>query len=138
MLATRSPAMVVGHSPLVTIPPDATLLDVARLLHAHGIGAVAVQDRQELVGVISERDIVDAVSRRVDLATARVADHLSRPVVSVRPDDPVLDVALLMLEAGTRHLPIVDELDRPQGMVSLRDLLRPLVVQAMTGDDAHP
>jgi len=50
----------------------------------------------------------------------------------------VLDVALLMLEAGTRHLPIVDEVDRPQGMVSLRDLLRPLVVQAMTGDDAHP
>ena len=52
--------------------------------------------------------------------------------MSARPDDTVLDVALQMLDAGTRHLPVVDDLGRAQGMVSLRDLLRPLVLQAMT------
>ncbi len=133
MLNTREPAITVGHQPLVTIPADATLLDAARLLHAESIGALAVAVGRELVGVIAERDIVDAVGRRIDLSVARVSDHLSSPVVSARPTDTVLDVALQMLDAGTRHLPLVDDLDRPQGMVSLRDLLRPLVLQAMSG-----
>ena len=135
MLATRASAMSVGHAPLVTIPSYATLSDIAGLLHEHEIGAVAVQGPAGLVGVVSERDIIDAVARKVDLATARVEDHLSSPVVSVRPDDPVLDIALRMLDSGTRHLPVVDDQDRPQGMVSLRDLLRPLVLQAMTPSD---
>jgi CBS domain-containing protein len=109
------------------------LLDAARLLHAESIGALAVSVDRELVGVIAERDIVDAVGRRIDLSVARVSDHLSSPIVSARPSDTVLDVALQMLDVGTRHLPLVDAFGHPQGMVSLRDLLRPLVLQAMTG-----
>jgi CBS domain-containing protein len=136
MLNTRQRAVTVGHQPLVTIPADATLFDAAGLLHSDSIGALAVEGRGGLIGVIGERDIVDAVARRVDLDTARVADHLSSPVVAARPTDTVLEVALQMLDAGTRHLPLVDDLDRPRGMVSLRDLLRPLVLQAMTPREA--
>jgi len=138
MLNTREPASSIGHGPLVTIPPDATLRDAARRLHADTIGALAVQGEHGLVGVFGERDLVDAVARKVDLDVARVADHLSCPVITARPDDTVLDVALQMLDAGTRHMPLVDDLARSQGMVSLRDLLRPLVIQAMTPqhDDA--
>lgn len=132
MLNTRETAATIGHGPLVTIPPDATLLDAARLLHAEGIGALVVHDEHGLAGVFSERDLVNAAAHHDDLDTARLADHLSRPVISARPDDTVLDVALQMLDAGTRHIPIVDDFDRPVGMVSLRDLLRPLVLQAMT------
>jgi CBS domain-containing protein len=131
MLNTREPASAIGHGPLVTIPPDATLRDAARLLHRNTIGALVVEGEHGLVGVFAERDLVDAVVRRIDLDVARVADHLSCPVITVRPEDTVLDVALQMLDAGTRHLPVVDALDRPKGMVSLRDLLRPLVLQAM-------
>jgi len=132
MLNTRASATTISHGPLVTIPPDATLLDAARLLHTHTIGALAVAGEHGLVGVFGERDLVAAVSRHEDLDTARVADHLSSPVLTARPDDTVLDVALQMLDSGTRHLPVVDDLDLPLGMVSLRDLLRPLVLQAMT------
>jgi CBS domain-containing protein len=132
MLNTRATATTVSHGPLVTIPPDATLRDAARRLHADTIGALVVQGEHGLVGVFGERDLVAAVSRHEDLDTARVADHLTRPLMTAYPDDTVLDVALQMLDAGTRHLPVVDDLGRAQGMVSLRDLLRPLVLQAMT------
>jgi CBS domain-containing protein len=132
MLNTRTSASTLGHGPLVTIPSDATLRDAAGRLHADTIGALAVEGEHGLAGVFTERDLVDAVARRVDLDVARVADHLSRPVISARPEDTLLDVALQMLDAGTRHIPVVDDLDRPQAMVSLRDLLRPLVLQAMT------
>jgi CBS domain-containing protein len=132
MLNTRASAATISHGPLVSIPPDATLRDAAGRLHADTIGALAVLGEHGLVGVFSERDLVDAVARRVDLDVARVEDHLSRPVMSVRPDDTILDVALQLLDGGTRHLPVVDDLGRAHGMVSLRDLLRPLVLQAMT------
>jgi CBS domain-containing protein len=142
MLNTRQRAEVIGHGPIVTIPDDATLRDAAGLLHGHSIGALAVAGPRGLAGIVSERDIIDAVARRVDLDTARVGDHLTSPVMSARPEDTVLDVALQMLDSGTRHLPLVDDLDRPVAMVSLRDLLRPLVLQSMTpGEDErcmHP
>lgn len=132
MLSTRAAAATVSHGPLVTIPPDATLRDAARLLHAHTIGALPVSGDHGLVGVFGERDLVAAVSRHEDLDTELVAHHLSTPVLTSRPDDTVLDVALQMLDSGARHLPVVDDLGHAQGMVSLRDLLRPLVLQAMT------
>ena len=69
MLATRASAMSVGHAPLVTIPSYATLLDTARLLHEHEIGAVCIQGPFGLMGIVSERDIIAAVARKVDLAT---------------------------------------------------------------------
>ena len=138
MLNTRQRAEVIGHGPIVTIPDDATLRDAAGLLHSHSIGAAAVSGPNGLVGMISERDIVDAVARRADLDTARVVDHLSAPVMSARPEDTVLDVALQMLDTGTRHVPLVDALGRPSAMVSLRDLLRPLILQAMTPPEQAP
>lgn len=132
MLNTRESASTIAHGPLVTIPPDATLVDAARLMRAESIGALVVHDEHSMLGVFTERDLVDAVAGHLDLDTARISDHLTRPVMSARPEDTVLDVAMQMLDAGTRHLPVIDDLDRPQGMVSLRDLLRPLVLQAMT------
>lgn len=129
---TREPARAIAHGPLVTIPPSATLREAAGVLRSKSIGALVVQGEHGLAGVLTERDVVAAIARRVNLDTARVQHHLSWPIMSVRPEDTVLDVALQMLDAGTRHLPVLDDLGRPQGMVSLRDLLRPLLLQAMT------
>jgi CBS domain-containing protein len=132
MQNTREPVSTLGHGPLVTIAPDATLRMAAHQLYADTIGALAVQGREGLVGVLSERDVVNALARGADPDTATVAEHLSTPVITARLGDPVLDVALQMLDVAVRHLPLVDEFGHAQAMVSLRDLLRPLVLQAMT------
>jgi CBS domain-containing protein len=133
---TRERATAIAHGPLVTISARCTLREAAGLLHSESISALVAQDEEGLAGVLTERDVVDAVARGIDFDEALVQDHLSRPIMSVRPEDTVLDVALQMLDAGTRHLPVIDDLGRPQGMVSLRDLLRPLVLQAMTPPEA--
>lgn len=138
MQNTRERATAISHGPLVTVRSDATLRAAAELLHTESIGALVVEGDAGLVGVLTERDVVDAVAQQVDLDTARVQDHLSCPIKSVRPEDTVLDVALQLLDSGTRHLPVLDDLGRPQGMVSLRDLLRPLVLQAMTPPEVTP
>lgn len=132
MLNTREPVSSLSHGPLVTIDPGATLRGAAHQLYADTIGALAVEGEEGIVGVFTERDLVDAIARGADPDRATVADHLSSPVVTARPGDPVLDVALQMLDGGIRHIPLVDDVGRAQGMVSLRDLIRPLVLQAMT------
>jgi CBS domain-containing protein len=132
MLNTREPVAGLSHGPLVSIAPSATLREAAHQLYADTIGALVVIDAGGIAGVLTERDLVDALALGADPDVATVSTHLSAPVVTARPDDPVLDVALQMLDGGIRHVPLVDALGHPQGMVSLRDLIRPLVLQAMT------
>jgi CBS domain-containing protein len=130
-IPTTEPASAYGHSPLISVDAGQTLQDAAELLHRHDIGAVAVLREGELVGVLSERDLVRAMAR-AGSRDDRIATWMTGTPVTARPDDPVLDVALLMLEDGIRHLPLVDEFGNHTGMISLRDIERPLLLQAMT------
>ena len=54
-------------------------------------------------------------------------------VISARPEDPLFDVAAQMLDDAIRHLPVVDENGGVVGMVSVRDLLCPLLLDALGG-----
>jgi CBS domain-containing protein len=130
-IPTTEPASAYGHSPLISVDHEQTLQAAAELMHRHDIGAVAVTREGELVGVLSERDLVRAMARAGSREDS-VTKWMTGTPVTARPDDPVLDVALLMLEDGIRHLPLVDEFGHHTGMISLRDIERPLLLQAMT------
>ena len=128
----RASITSVGHGPVVTATADVSLREAARLMHTNSIGALGVQGEKGLVAVFTERDLLDALAAGADPDTATVGEHMSTTMIAARPQDTVLDVALLMLEDGIRHVPIVDEYGRDQAMVSLRDLLRPMVLESMT------
>jgi CBS domain-containing protein len=127
-----APASAFARPPLVTAEPDSTLREASRIMNEHDIGALVVVRAQHVLGVISERDISHAVSMSADLDEARVATWMTSPAITARPSDPVLDVAYLMLDAGIRHVPLVDEYGTVTGMLSLRDIERPLLEQALT------
>jgi CBS domain-containing protein len=125
---------VIDHAttPLRTLPPTATLREAATVLHLEEVGAVAVADEGRVLGVVTERDVVDALARGTDPDADTVGHLMTAPAITARPDDRVLDVAILMLDRWIRHVPIVDELGTAIGMVSVRDVLRPVVLQALT------
>jgi CBS domain-containing protein len=131
-LHTAERAADHGHSPLISIEPSATLRDAARLLEAEAIGAAAVMDGTKLIGVLSERDIARALAHEADPDADLVDAWMTSSPVTARPDDPILEVALQMLDDGIRHLPLVDRYGKATGMISLRDIERPLLLQAMT------
>ncbi len=56
---------------------------------------------------------------------------MSHDVVSIRPDDTFYDAAVDMLDLGIRHVPVLDERGAVLGMVSVRDLLRPLLTASL-------
>jgi signal-transduction protein with cAMP-binding, CBS, and nucleotidyltransferase domain len=111
----------------VIVPPQMCLREVSVVMAAHDIGAVIVGTAKRALGVLSERDVVTAIAAGADADQATAAGAMSADVVSVRPGDTLYDAAVDMLDLGIRHVPVLDEHGAVLGMVSVRDLLRPLL-----------
>lgn len=127
-LTVRDRAEAATRPPVVA-SPEATLRTVARRLWEQGVGAATVvDDRDRVVGIISERDIVARIAQGGDPDTTTVEQAMTSTVVSARPDDRLLDVVFLMTDAAVRHVPVIDEHGEMSGMVSIRDVVRPLLV----------
>jgi CBS domain-containing protein len=119
--------------PAVIVAPDATLRTIAHTLWEESVGAAVVGTAHAPVGVVSERDIVAALGQGKDPDTVTASEIMTAPVVAARPGDRLVDVAYLMFDDVIRHVPILDEHGDVSGIVSVRDLLRPLLVDALGG-----
>jgi len=116
--------------PVATVDGTASLCEVAEALAADEIGALCVTEDCQLAGIITERDVVTHLATGADPSHLTAAEVMSNDLVTVSPEDSVLDAALRMDEAEVRHLPVLDG-RRIAGIVSMRDLFTVLV------DDAH-
>lgn len=148
---------------VVTIPKGTTWRRVAEVLLEHRIsGAPVVDVDQRIVGVVSEKDVFRAIyptyeewyegpqaytdflaleeeARRAQ--EKRVEDFMSRKLVSVTSDTPILKVGALMVATGIHRVPVVDE-GTLVGMVSRRDIFRAILRVHFGLDDSpssrHP
>lgn len=120
----RSILEAKGRS-VATISPDATLADAAHLLAERRIGAVVVTGSgMSVAGILSERDIVRAVSERGAAALDRtVADTMTRNVVTCTEADTIGQLMEQMTAGKFRHLPVVDQ-GRLVGIMSIGDVVK--------------
>lgn len=117
------------RSQLATVSLKSPLMQAARLLAEPRIDLVVVCHPDGTVaGVVTKTDIVEQIGRCVGSACQTLACDLMAPqVVRCRTDDLISDVLALMERHRLVHLPVVDEQDRPVGIVNARDALRALV-----------
>jgi CBS domain-containing protein len=101
-----------------------SLYDAARRMRADGISALPVLEGDELVGIITERDIVTAFVDGLDPYRTHVSSCMTSAPQVASPDEPVSEAALRMIDGGVRHLPVVEG-RRVVGMLSARDLMAP-------------
>lgn len=113
---------LVSGTPFVC-GPDTSLREVAAGLAARGHGSAGVVDGRELVGVITERDLVRAITAGADLDEESARRWMGADPDIFDPDLDVFDAAEWLLASGYRHLPVMDD-DELLGIVSIRDLLR--------------
>ena len=114
---------------LATIAPDASVLEAADLMNERRIGALCVVEGDALVGVFTERDILNrVVSAKLDPATTKVADVMTMPVTTCGPNGTTADCAAVMSHQRIRHLPVVEH-GKLVGMISTGDLLAVQVVE---------
>ena len=131
------PVGSLAGRPPVFVDADATLRAVARTLWSESIGALVVGNARHPLGVISERDVVTELAQGADPDSRTARDAMTSYLVSARREDPISDAAAQMLDDVIRHMPVVDEDGRVVGMVSVRDLIRPLLLDALTAHVPH-
>jgi CBS domain-containing protein len=87
------------------------------------IGAVPVCDKDRLVGMVTDRDlVVRGVAEDLDLKLAQLADIMSAHVRTVRENDDVKEVQAEMTRAKVRRMPVVDARDHLVGIISMGDI----------------
>jgi len=128
---------VMAH-PVLTGHEDLTLAEACDRMDAAKVSSLVVVDTDgRAVGIVTERDVLRALSRRRAAALeARLAEVMSSPVRTV-PGDAYLYVGIArMTRLGLRHLVVADESQRPIGMITGRALLKVRASQALViGDD---
>jgi CBS domain-containing protein/uncharacterized protein (DUF2267 family) len=128
---------------LVALDPATPVLDAARAIENNSIGAVVVQDKGQVVGIVTDRDLtVRVVGRGLDPKTTQLREVMTTPVITLSLRDGQDDAIRMMQERNVRRIPLVER-GRFAGIVTLDDLLldeaAPLdqlaaIVQAQIGE----
>jgi CBS domain-containing protein len=114
--------------PVAAVEATDSLPDVARALAGNEVGAVLVLLDGDLVGVVSERDLTADAAAGIDVDLT-AADVMTRNLVTVSPEAPLVEAARMMREAHVRHLPVVSD-GLIAGMLSMRDLFEVLLQES--------
>jgi CBS domain-containing protein len=106
----------------VTESPADSLRSAAETMWRQQTGSLLVMDGDDLVGIITERDVMKAVAQDKDVATTPVSDVMTRDVLTISPDTSAHEAARHMAARWIRHLPVVED-GAVVGVVSQRDLV---------------
>jgi CBS domain-containing protein len=110
-------------SQILSIGPDATVLDAAILMNEHKVGCLVVLDGGNLIGVISERDLMrNVIVHRHDPAQFVVRNAMTSEVACCQMHTTLDEARSVMKNRRIRHLPVLDNHHRLCGMISIGDL----------------
>jgi len=121
---SRSVGSLLGRE-MVNIPAGSTLRQVVAKLVDDDVGVIVVRSGDSVVGILSERDVMDAVHDRVDLDAATVDAIMQPDIITIPASSSVVDAGRLMIDRGVRHL-LVKSPDG-DGIVSIRAILRSML-----------
>ena len=118
------------QSTLYFIAPDDSITDALSYMKEKDIGAVSVKTDDELVGILTERDMLWKCDLREDLSQVKAAEIMTpaAEIITVNPSVDLEECFNLMDVHRIRHLPVVQD-GKQVGMISIRDLVRAIVDQ---------
>ncbi|CAM3278750.1 CBS domain-containing protein [Deinococcus saxicola] len=129
-------------APVVVAPPSLSLPDAAHLMKSRGIRRLPVVDGSRLVGIVTDRDLREALPSKVSslspweattrLAAVSVQDVMRRSVLTTTPDADARDAAHTLLHHRVGALPVIDAAGTVVGLLTVSDVLRDYARPAQT------
>lgn len=121
---------------VLSIGPDHSLRQAARLMSARRVGSAVVLDPGAPgAGILTERDVLTAIGAGLDPDVERASGHLTKDLVFAGPQWTLEEAAAAMVRGGFRHLVVMDH-DEVVGMLSVRDIVRVWAQSATTSESA--
>jgi len=112
-----------GSEEVISIVKDATVLEAAKLMNQHKIGALVVISEGRVEGIFTERDVLRRiVAEQRDPATVHVAEVMTKEIACCRMNTSIDEVKTVMKNKRVRHLPVVGDDMQLHGMISIGDL----------------
>lgn len=111
------------HKQIYSVMPDQSVLSVAQFMKSKNVGAVPVMNNNFLVGIVSERDMLNkVVGPGLDPRDVSVERIMTNVVTVISPQDTIIDCLSKMKKSHCRHLPVIEN-SNLIGIISLRDVL---------------
>jgi len=108
----------------VTISPDATIKRCAETMARERVGALLVKDKDKLVGIVTERDIVKKVVVTDKKPSAvKAKDIMEKELITISPEKDIFEAIKKMRDYDVRHLPVVDR-GKFLGLITMKDVLK--------------
>ena len=107
----------------ISAKPNMPLLSAVRLMVKKRIGSLLLVEDESLKGILTEKDIMWALSKKRNLSSVKAGDVCTRKITTIRPSADVYDAVRLMRKAKFRRLPVTIK-KRVIGYLSLKDILR--------------
>jgi CBS domain-containing protein len=111
----------VMSSNLVTVGMDQTVIDASKAMRDNDVGDVIVVEGDQLLGILTDRDIVVRVLAEGKSPNAPASEIATTDLTTLSPDDDAVEAVERMRREAIRRLPVVED-GRPVGIVSLGDL----------------
>ncbi|MGQ4871903.1 MAG: cyclic nucleotide-binding/CBS domain-containing protein [Candidatus Thorarchaeota archaeon] len=122
---------------LVTADVDTPVVEAARLMAAEEVGSLIVTRGDEMVGIVTQRDIIEAQLMSSEFyEKLTVGDIMATQVVSISPDADLWQAIALMDQTGKKHIPVVSG-NETIGVISATDLIRVLATMKIIADGAE-
>ena len=107
----------------ITLSQKNTVTEAVELMRKKNIGCVLVTENEKLIGIFTERDVLMKVAGSKDCDKLTIAEVMTSHVEAFQPDDSLAFVLNAMHVGGYRHVPVVDEENKPIAVISVKDII---------------
>jgi CBS domain-containing protein len=122
--AFREPISVLFYSPPLCVTAQTSVAEAVRLMQEHRVGGILVQEADRLVGILTERDLLNKlIGSNRGLAETAVETVMTLDPEALPIDAPIAFALNLMGEGGFRRLPLIDDAERPVGILSVKHII---------------
>ena len=110
-------------SKTITTSKETKIVDIAHILTKEKIGAIIIIEKEKVIGILSERDIVRAFTQKKSVRNTQVHELMTKNVITCSLEDNNEDLLTIMVTKKFRHLPVLEK-NKLIGIVSIGDLVK--------------